>query len=86
MSEDPCAAEREAYFRALQEWQAASETARKWVGTKPLDPNRVSAKPPQFIEDMRKAYDREEQALEAYLAANNALYDCQDKNNLLDID
>lgn len=84
MSEDPCASERETYFRALQEWQDASEAARKWVGTKPLDPNRVSAKPPQFIEDMRKAYGLEEKALEAYLAANNALYDCQEKHNLFD--
>ena len=83
MTEDPCRSEKETYQRAMEEWLKASEAARKWIGTKPLDPDRLAPNPPKYVREMLAAYEKEEQARDRYLEANYALYMCMKQHGLL---
>jgi hypothetical protein len=83
MTEDPCREQKEAYQRAMQAWLKASEEARKWIGTKPLDPSRLTPSPPKYVHKMLAAYEREEEARDRYLEANYALYMCMKQHSQL---
>lgn len=80
MSETRCKEERELALEAAKAWEEASEKARKYIVTRPLDPDSgLQPKSPEYLEEMTKAYQKEAEAREKYIQAMNAWHDCEEE-------
>ena len=75
--EDPCQNERERAIKAGGEWELATEAARRYVITKPLDESDLTPKSPKYLEEMQSAFEREAAARKAYIEAMTAWHDCE---------
>ena len=76
--DNPCQREKERALKAGGEWELATEAARRYVITKPLDPELdLAPKSPEYLEEMQKAFEREAAARKAYIEAMTAWHDCE---------
>jgi hypothetical protein len=80
MSENPCKEERERALQASKEWEQASEVARRFIVTKPLDAESgLQPKSPEYLEDLANAYQKEAAARRRYIDAMNAWHTCEEE-------
>ncbi len=80
MDVDPCEREKQAAREAGEEWHRASRDTGRFVVMQPLDPTKdIAPLTPEEFEEMSRAYDRFDQAWEAYREAMIAWMECQDR-------
>jgi hypothetical protein len=78
MDDNPCQYEKETALRAAEEWERASEAARRFVITKPLNPEEpLTPKSPEYLDEMRIAFDQEAEARRRYMDAMSAWHECE---------
>jgi hypothetical protein len=80
MSEYPCQSEHDDYMEAMKEWVAATEEMKKYVTTEPLDP--VKDVEPIPFDALHEASKREEEAIQRFYKALEALEDCEKRHRL----
>ncbi len=80
MSENPCKEERERALQAAKDWEQASDVARRFIVTKPLDAKRgLQPKSPEYLEALADAYQKEAAARKQYIDAMNAWHVCEEE-------
>jgi hypothetical protein len=80
MSENPCKEVREKALQASKDWEQASEVARRFIVTKPLDAESgLQPKSPEYLEDLANAYQKEAAARKRYIDAMNAWHACEEE-------
>jgi hypothetical protein len=85
VNEDPCYSQSEALRDAIHAWIEASESTREFFVTQPWSIDRArDTFSPDYFRAMQRAYEREAQARDRYIAANRALYDCKDRHGLIE--
>lgn len=79
MANGPCVGEKERAMRAAQAWEQATEDVRRFMLEEALDPGEViEPKSPEYLEEMDKAFEREEEARDEYIAAMTAWFECEE--------
>lgn len=80
MSENPCKEERERALQAAKDWEQASDVARRFIVTKPLDAESgLQPKSPEYLEALSNAYQKEASARKRYIDAMNAWHACEEE-------
>ena len=79
MDINPCQKERDELRKAGDEWQKASDATMHYVITEPLDVSKT-VPPTTRHEELKKAYDLEEEARKIYFERVQALADCHRKH------
>jgi len=80
MSENPCKEERERALQASKDWEQASEIARRFLVTKPLDAESgLQPKSPEYLDALAEAYQKEAAARTRYIDAMNAWHACEEE-------
>jgi hypothetical protein len=83
MQENPCKWEEEAFRLAVEAWVEASELVQSYMVTKPLNPNTaMTPRSKEYIQQMRMAFDREQEARKRYIEANQVYLDCIKRHGL----
>ena len=79
MAENPCKEERERALQASKDWEQASEIARRFLVTKPLDvESGLQPKSPEYLDALAEAYQKEAAARKRYIDAMNAWHACEE--------
>jgi len=80
----PCEEQSADLRRAIDAWVVAAEAAREYLVKMPSDP-RAQVEPlhPGFFAQMQGAHELERKARMRYIRANNLLYECMERNNLI---
>lgn len=83
MRENPCKWEQEAFRLAVQDWLEASELVKSFMVTKPLNPNTaLTPRSKEYIEQMRRAFNQEQEARKRFIEANEVYLDCVKRHGL----
>ncbi|MFQ5942097.1 MAG: hypothetical protein ACE5JF_00955 [Anaerolineales bacterium] len=81
----PCDEEAATLRKAIDEWVEAAEATREYlVGMSSGSAVQVEPLHPGFFRQMQEAHERELQARLRYIQANNLLYECMERNNLIE--
>ena len=84
-SQSPCEAQAAVLRQAIDEWVEAAEATREYLVRMPSDPtSQVEPLHPGFFRQMQEAHDRERKARLRYIRANNQLYECMERHNLIE--
>ncbi len=80
----PCEEQGAALREAIDEWVKAAEATREYLVGMPSDPHaQVEPLHPGFFRQMQEAHEHERKARLRYIRANNLLYDCMERHNLI---
>jgi hypothetical protein len=81
----PCEEQAAALRQAIDDWVEAAEETRQYLVKMPTDPSaQVEPLHPGFFRQMQEAHERERQARMRYIEANNRLYECMERNKLIE--
>lgn len=81
----PCQQQVESLRQAIEEWVQASEATRDYLVTMRQEPRAdLEPLPPGFFAEMQRTHERERRARLRCIEANDALYACMEKHNLID--
>jgi len=84
-AQSPCNEEAEDLRQIIDEWVEAAEATREYLVRMPTGPSaQVEPLHPGFFRQMQEAHDHERQARLRYMRANNLLYDCMERNGLIE--
>jgi hypothetical protein len=79
MSKNPCKEEKERALQASKDWEKASEDARRFLVTKPLDAeSSLQPKSPEYLDALAEAYQKEAAARNRYIDAMNTWHACEE--------
>lgn len=82
--QSPCEEQGAALRKAIDEWVKAAEATREYLVGMPSDPHaQVEPLHPGFFRQMQEAHEHERKARLRYIQANNLLYDCMERHNLI---
>ena len=82
MSKNPCKEEKERALQASKDWEQASEVARRFLVTKPLDAESgLQPKSPEYLDALADAYQKEAEARKRYIDAMNAWHACEEETS-----
>ena len=80
-----CEEQATALRQAIEEWVEAAEATREYLINLSSGPTtQVEPLHPGFFRQMQEAHDREQKARMRYIRANNNLYDCMERHNLIE--
>jgi len=83
--QSPCEEQAAALREAIDEWVEAAEATREYLVKMPADPAaQVEPLHPGFFRQMQEAHEQERQARMRYIRANNLLYECMERHNLIE--
>lgn len=83
--ESYCDEQATALRAAIDDWVEAAEATREYLVKMPSTPaTPVEPLHPGFFRQMQEAYERERRARLRYIRANNLLYECMERNGLID--
>jgi hypothetical protein len=84
-NQSPCEEQAEALRKIIDEWVDAAEATREYFVRLPAGPTaQVEPLHPGFFRQMQEAHELERQARLRYIRANNLLYDCMERNGLIE--
>ncbi len=84
-NENPCYPIKRRALDAARKWDQVTDAIRKYMVTQPLlSAKEIKPRPPEYFEEMRKAFEAEEQARQAYMQAMRDWYKCEQKSGPLD--
>lgn len=84
-NESPCYPKKQRALETAREWDRATEASRRFMVTRPLlSAKEIQPRPPEYFEEMRKAFDAEEQARQKYMQAMRDWYECEQESGPLD--
>jgi hypothetical protein len=83
--QSPCEEQAETLRQVIDEWVEAAEATREYLVRMPTGPSaQVEPLHPGFFRQMQEAHERERQARLRYIRANNLLYECMERNGLIE--
>ncbi|MFQ5921505.1 MAG: hypothetical protein ACE5M4_01540 [Anaerolineales bacterium] len=83
--QSPCEEQAAALRQAIDEWVEAAEATREYLVKMPSDPTaQVEPLHPGFFRQMQEAHERERKARMRNIRANNSLYECMERHNLIE--
>ena len=81
----PCEEQAEDLRQAIDDWVEAAEATREYLVRMSSDSTtQVEPLHPGFFRQMQEAHERERQARLRYIRANNLLYDCMERHDLIE--
>ena len=83
--QSPCEEQAAALRIAIDEWVEAAEATREYLVRMSSDPSaQVEPLHPGFFRQMQEAHEHEHKARMRFIRANNLLYECMGRHNLIE--